>query len=85
MSITDVRPTLVVPRRTELGTTNRGAREMLLYEILARTRMREAEEAARRHRMARLLVVRRRWARLARYAAERADRAQRLMGAGVSR
>jgi hypothetical protein len=28
MSITDVRPTLVVPRRTELGTTDRGVREM---------------------------------------------------------
>ena len=85
MSITDLRPIPVVPRRTQLGTTDRGVREMLLYEILARTRMREAEEAAHRHRMARLLVARRRWARLARYAAERADRAHRLIGAAVSR
>jgi hypothetical protein len=51
-----------------------GVREMLLYEALARIRMREAEENASRHRLVRRLVAGRRWARLARYAAERAER-----------
>ena len=52
---------------------------MLLYETLARARMREAEEAARRHRMVRRLVAGRRWAWFARYAAERAERARQLV------
>ena len=53
-----------------------GVREMLLHEALARVRMREAEESASRHRQIRRLVAGRRWAWLARYAAERAERAQ---------
>jgi hypothetical protein len=49
-----------------MGAPEFGVRAMLLYEILARARMREAEEAARRHRMAWQLVTRRRWYRPAR-------------------
>jgi hypothetical protein len=52
---------------------------MLLYEALARARMREAEEAARHHRLVRRLVAGRRWARLARYAHERAERARQAV------
>jgi len=58
--------------------TEPGVHEMLLYEALARARMREAEEAAHRHRVARRLVAGRRWAWLARYATERAERARQL-------
>lgn len=53
---------------------NLRCREMLLYEALARIRMREPREAARRDWMARQLVVARRWARLARFADRRAER-----------
>jgi hypothetical protein len=49
---------------------------MLLHEALAKTRICEAEEAARRARLVRRLVARRRWARIARYAAARAERAE---------
>ncbi|HEX4252606.1 MAG TPA: hypothetical protein VH008_32390 [Pseudonocardia sp.] len=52
---------------------------MLLYEALARARMREAEEAARHHRLVRRLVAGRRWAWLARYAAKRAERARQVV------
>jgi hypothetical protein len=52
---------------------------MLLYEALARARMREAEEAARNHRVIRQLLAGRRWAWLARYAAERAERARQVV------
>jgi hypothetical protein len=54
---------------------------MLLYEALARSRQREAEEAARRYRLARSLVAGRRWARLAAFASRRADRARAAVGA----
>lgn len=64
-----IRP--IPPNRLALG-----GREMLLYEALARTRMREAEETARQIRLVRRLVASRRWTRVARYAAARAERAQ---------
>jgi len=54
---------------------------MLLYEALARSRQREAEEAARRYRLARSLVAGRRWAWLAAFASRRAARARRAAGA----
>lgn len=44
------------------------------YAVLALVRMREAEEAAREHRLANRLAASRRWTRLARYAARRAER-----------
>ena len=59
--------------------TEPGVHEMLLYEALARARMREAEEAAHRHRLARRLVAGRRWAWLARYATARAERARQVV------
>ncbi|GAA5158570.1 hypothetical protein GCM10023321_38540 [Pseudonocardia eucalypti] len=58
---------------------HKGVRQMLLYEALARARMREAEEAAARYRVARRLVAGRRWARLAKYATARAERARRAV------
>jgi hypothetical protein len=54
---------------------------MLLYEALARSRQREAEEAARSYRLARSVVAGRRWARLAAFASRRAARARRAVGA----
>jgi hypothetical protein len=54
---------------------------MLLYEALARSRQREALEAARRYRLARGLVAGRRWAWLAAFASRRAALARRAVGA----
>lgn len=48
---------------------------MLLYEVLARARMREDQQYAREARLARRLVSARRWRRLAGYAGRRASRA----------
>jgi hypothetical protein len=59
---------------------------MLLHEALARSRMREAEQAARDYALVRALTAGRRWQMLARYAQRRAVRksaaaAERLSGA----
>lgn len=54
---------------------------MLLHEVLARSRMREAEQAAREHALARSLTAGRRWAMLAGFAARRAARARADAGA----
>lgn len=54
---------------------------MLLHEALARSRQREAEQAAREHALARQLMAGRRWALLARFATRRADRARADVGA----
>jgi hypothetical protein len=64
-----------VPMNCVVGVEGRGVRAMLLYEELARARMREAEEQARHRRLVCRLVAGRRWARLARYASVRAERA----------
>jgi len=45
---------------------------MLLHEALARSRMREAEQAARDYALVRALTAGRRWRMLARYAQRRA-------------
>jgi hypothetical protein len=50
---------------------------MLLHEALARSRMREAEQAAREHALVRAIVAGRRWRRIARYAERRAAAAER--------
>ena len=42
---------------------------MLLHEALARSRMREAEQAAREYALVRAVTAGRRWRMLARYAA----------------
>jgi len=60
----------------ELTTTTspKGTKAMLLYEDLARERMREAERVARESRLVRRLSSVRRWERLSAWAARRAQR-----------
>ena len=53
-----------------------GTEMLLLHEALARSRMREAEEAARQYALARSVTAGRRWALLARFAERRAERAR---------
>lgn len=48
---------------------------MLLYEDLARVRRREAEQAAREHRLVRRLSAAKRWERLANWSHRKAQRA----------
>jgi hypothetical protein len=50
---------------------------MFLEEALARSRMREAEQAAAQFRQVRTLTAGRMWSRLSRWSARRADRAAR--------
>ncbi|MFR9801868.1 hypothetical protein ACL02T_06110 [Pseudonocardia sp. RS010] len=57
-----------------------GTALLVMNEALARSRRREAEEAAREHRLARRLTAGRRWDRLAAYAAGRAVRARATLG-----
>ncbi|TDV35402.1 hypothetical protein [Actinophytocola oryzae] len=61
---------LVVPK---------GSKTMLLYENLARERMREAEQDAAEQRLGRRLNSAKRWQRLSAWAARRAKRAQDLL------
>ncbi len=56
-----------------------GSKTMLLYESLARERMREAEQDAAEQRLGRRLSSARRWERLSEWAARRARRAQDLL------
>ncbi len=56
-----------------------GTKTMLLYENLARERMREAEQEAAEQRLGRRLNSARRWERLSAWAARRARRAQDLL------
>lgn len=56
-----------------------GTKTMLLYENLARERMREAEQDAAEQRLGRRLNSARRWERLSVWAARRARRAQDLL------
>jgi hypothetical protein len=57
----------------------KGTKTMLLYENLARERMREAEQDAAEQRLVRRLNAAKRWERLAAWAARRAKRAQDLL------
>lgn len=52
----------------------KGTKAMLLYEDLARERMREAERVAREYRLVRHLSSARRWERVSAWAARRAKR-----------
>ena len=63
--------TLVTPLPPTRPVQNEGT-AMLLHEALARSRMREAEQAAREHALVRALTAGRRWRMLARYANRRA-------------
>jgi hypothetical protein len=56
-----------------------GPKTMLLYESLARERMREAEQEAAEQRLGRRLSSARRWERLSAWAARRAKRAEALL------
>lgn len=61
---------------TTVDQPMKGDNVMLLQEALARSRMREAQQAARDHRQARQLTAGRNWQRLARWSARRAARAR---------
>jgi hypothetical protein len=56
-----------------------GVKQMLLYENLARERMREAEQDAAEQRLVRRLNAAKRWERLSAWAARRAKRAEDLL------
>jgi hypothetical protein len=56
-----------------------GTKTMLLYENLARERMREAEQDAAEQRLVRRLNAAKRWERLSAWAARRAKRAEDLL------
>lgn len=56
-----------------------GSKTMLLYENLARERMREAEQDAAEQRLVRRLNSAKRWQRLSAWAARRAKRAEELL------
>ncbi|HEV7647725.1 MAG TPA: hypothetical protein VGP26_06175 [Actinophytocola sp.] len=66
---------------TELMNDRRPNRSksMLIYENLARERMREAEQAANHARLVRRLSSAKRWERLSVWAARRARRANDLL------
>ena len=64
----------VRPRRHTMIKKQENA-AMLLYETLARDRMREDQRRARQARLARRLASARRWRRIAGYASRRASRA----------
>jgi hypothetical protein len=55
------------------------SKSMLIYENLARERMREAEQAANHARLVRRLSTAKRWDRLSAWAARRARRANDLL------
>ncbi len=56
-----------------------GSKSMLMYESLARERMREAEQVADHARLVRRLSSAKRWQRLSAWAARRAQRANDLL------
>jgi hypothetical protein len=56
-----------------------GTKTMLLYENLARERMREAEQDAAEQRLVRRLNSAKRWNKLSAWAARRAKRAEELL------
>jgi hypothetical protein len=73
------------PQRVDQPTNHRdlmnpeGTRTMLLYENLARERMREAEQDAAEQRLVRRLNAAKRWERLSAWAGRRAKRANDLL------
>jgi hypothetical protein len=71
--------TQTVIRKPELASTDAdqtGTAMLLIHEALARSRMSEAEQAARAYRTARTLTAGRNWGRLARFAQRRSERAR---------
>lgn len=63
------------PHTVTIRTRLEGLDAMLLYEDLARARMREAEQAANKQRVVRRLSSAKRWRTVSRWAASRASRA----------
>ena len=61
-----------------ITTDRKGTKAMLIYEDLARERMREAERVAQSARLVRRLNSVRRWERISAWAARRAQRAAEL-------
>jgi hypothetical protein len=70
------RPQLDQPKNHIDLVIPEGTKTMLLYENLARERMREAEQVAAEQRLVRRLNAGKRWERLAMWAARRAKRAR---------
>ncbi|HEY7597762.1 MAG TPA: hypothetical protein VH969_31780 [Actinophytocola sp.] len=74
----------VIDSMTEMNLMNdhhhlNGSKTMLIYENLARERMREAERAANHARLVRRVSSARRWQRLSAWAARRAERANDML------
>ncbi|OLF06747.1 hypothetical protein [Actinophytocola xanthii] len=72
---------MVIDQLNDLMYDNRlkGSQSMLIYESLARERMREAEQVAQHQRLVRRLNSVRRWERLSKWVARRAERANALL------
>lgn len=77
MNRTVIDPTTDIAQMTNLHPS--GNTSMLIYESLARERMREAEQAANHARLVRRLSTAKRWERLSAWAARRAARASDLL------
>jgi hypothetical protein len=78
--MTDFNPPPAAPTQPRSMVLHREGTQMLLHEALARSRQREAEEAARDYALARRFTAGRRWASLAGFAARRATRARASAG-----
>jgi hypothetical protein len=78
--VTDFMP-LTSPALPRPVVLHREGTEMLLHEALARSRQRDAEQAAREYVLARRFTAGRRWASLAGFAARRAEHARTGAGA----
>ncbi len=78
-----MKPAVIVPMTvTDLMTNDlrpNGSDSMLIYESLARERMREAEQAANHSRLVRRVSSAKRWERLSAWAAGRAQRANDML------
>ena len=64
--------TNTAPLAVDQSVAHEGTVMLLIHEALARSRMREAEQAAREYALVRALSEGRRWRTLARYAERRA-------------
>jgi hypothetical protein len=63
-----------MPNTVTIRTRPEGLDAMLLYEDLARARMREAEQAASKQRVVRRLSAANRWRQVSTWATSRANR-----------
>jgi len=77
MNTAAIEPMTDTELMTDLRTS--GSESMLIYETIARERMREAEQAADHARLVRRLSSAKRWQRLSVWAARRAQRANELL------